>query len=959
LKPAACSKAAFVVVASLIVRTALSTEHSCPAPQAYSATNISIPAQPLNRALQALSAQTGLDILFESSTVAGLQGAAVQGRMKPGDALCLLLDDLGLVYSINADRTIVVSKRTATLGRVAGGPARDSSAHVARDSSDSEPAAQVIVTGTRRSDRSVADSLVPIAVISGESLAATGVADTAQSLSALVPSFNYPQPSLAEGTDIVRPATLRGLGPDEMLVLVNGKRRHASALLNINTTVGRGSAAVDMSMLPSVAIDRIEILRDGASALYGSDAIAGVVNVILKQQREGGDVSVTYGQTYTTIHGVPRAIGIQTGPDGEPPITPDGVYALQYAGDRQAHDGQTVTLSGNFGLPLGANGFLDIAVQGRDQSPTNRAGYDPREQYTPTEDGLADPREFTINRLSQRFGEPRLEDVNGVVNAGLPLAEGAAEWYAFGTYGVRYGLTQGFFRTAADHATVASIYPDGFLPQLKIDVDDKALVTGVRGFWRQWSYDLSINYGRDVIDFRSENTEDPSLDGSSPTSFYDGGLRYQEDLVNLDLQRDIRFPALDKPLSVSWGLEYGAERFVIQPGYSEPPLQVRGGKNPGAIVPTLPEFRSQNEARHSLSAYADLEQDIGSRWTLAAAGRAEQYSDFGSTLNYKIATRIRLTKALALRSAISTGFRAPSLQQQFFSNNSSTEMDGGFADVGTFAVTDPLARALGARDLKPERSTNLGAGFVYDGIRGLDVAVDWFRIAIRGRIALADNLGLDGTPYQNAAVETLFKAMAYAHVQAARFFVNGADTLTQGADIVASYSVPAQWLGHVRLSVAYSCTRTRITRVIDGLDTEAGIAGLVPFGPLDRELLVGSQPRSKLNLTAEWSWNGFGATLRTNRYGAVFSPEPDPLDDLLIEPAWVTDLELRYSPGRWQLALGANNLFDKYPTSEPTGPRPASLGGNYAVTNYIVPFSESSPFGFSGRYLYGRVDYRF
>ena len=302
------SKVAFAVAASLGTPVAVAVGHDCPTGDPVPATHISIPAQPLNGALQALAAQTGLDILFEPATVAGLKAGAVRGEMRPSDALCLLLGDRGLMYFINPDHTIIISKRAT----------RQQTVPVDATAIDSEPISNVIVTGTRRADRSVDSSLVPIAVVEGDKLSETGSTDTAQTLAQLLPGLNYPQPALTDGTDLVRPATLRGLQPDEMLVLVDGKRRHTSALLNINTTVGRGTAGVDMSMLPAAAIERVEVLSDDAAAQYGSDAIAGVVNVLLKKQREGADVNVMYGQTYTNMQGVPEAVGVLTQPDGQP-----------------------------------------------------------------------------------------------------------------------------------------------------------------------------------------------------------------------------------------------------------------------------------------------------------------------------------------------------------------------------------------------------------------------------------------------------------------------------------------------------------------------------------------------------------------------------------------------------------------------------------------------------------------
>lgn len=962
MRRAVHSKVAFAFAASLGTPV-VAIGHDCLLGGPAAPTHISIPAQPLNGALQALAAQTGLDILFEPAAVAGLNATAVRGEMRPGDALCLLLGDRGLAYSINPDHKIIISRRAIAA------PVNDASVEM-------EPVSDVIVTGTRRINQPMESSLVPIAVFSAESLSETGSADVAASLSQLLPSFNYPQPALTDGTDIVKPATLRGLQPDEMLVLVDGKRRHTSALLNINTTVGRGSAGVDMSLLPAAAIDRIEVLSDAAAAQYGSDAIAGVVNILLKKQRAGAEINVAYGQSYTDIHGVPEAVGVRTQADGQPLVVPSGsqtpVYALDYDGDRQAHDGQTVVLSGNIGLPLGPEGFLDVAAQGRDQSPTNRAGYNPQRQYPPGDGGTVDPRELTFNRLGQRFGEPRIEDATLVVNAGIPLGDSGAEWYGFGSYGSRYGLTNGFYRSASDPSTLTAVYPDGFLPLIKADIDDESLVTGVRGEFGRWNYDLSVNFGRDVMNFETENSDNPDPPYTDATRFQDGGLRYQEYLFNIDLQREFALAPFSRPLSAAWGLEYRAERFAIVAGepasYVDIPAVLWGVNNPPPTINSqqaFPGFEQRNvvnQSRHSSSAYVELEQDLSSSWTVAVAGRAERYSDFGSTVNFKVASRVSVLPGLALRGSMSTGFKAPSLQQQYFSTTSTNDVAGNLVNVGTFPAGDAVAQALGATRLKPEKSRNFGAGVVFDRIDGLDIAVDWYRIAIHDRIVLTDNFGVDGSGNPIDAVQNILDAAGDVGLQAARFFTNGVDTLTQGADIVTSYRVPWQRIGDIRLTASFNDNQTRITRYLDGVtDFGAGspLAGMTLFGRAESELMTRGQPRSKLNLGGEWSRGQLSATVRTNRYGSVLSPGADQRDDLSIQPAWVTDVELRYTRAAWRVALGAQNIFDQYPTAEPTGARPRSLGGYYNINNYFIPFSVLSPFGFSGRFLYGRMSYRF
>ena len=940
-------KVAFALAASLGICIAKAGERDCPSWKGLVAADISIPAQPLSQALQALAAQTGVDILFEPATVAGLRSVPVRGRMNPGEALCLLLEDPGLVYSINSERTAIISKRE-------------------RRASNVDDVPQVMVTGTRRSDRAIVDSPVPISGIRGESLSQFGSTNTNAALAALVPSFSFPRPSLTDATDIIRPATLRGLGPDQMLVLVNGKRRHVSALLNINSSVGRGTAAVDLGRLPIAAIDRIEVLRDGAAAQYGSDAIAGVVNVLLKERREGAEVSVTYGQRDTRVDGVQQAAGVVTQPNGQPVVLPDGVYDLRDGGDRKAHDGKSLTLAGNFGLALGPGGFLDIAVQGVDQHSTNRAGYDPRAQFLPSAPGMADSRELSFDRLTHRFGEPKLRSADVTLNAGVPFANGEAEWYTFGTFGAEEGHTQGFYRMASDRRTVTSLFPNGFLAQLDVDVEDNSLATGLRGVWQKWNYDASVHYGRNAIDFTTEHSNNASLGSASPTEFDSGGLRYRESLAHFGAQRDFDIAAFDAPSSVAWGLEHRAERFAIRAGepasYEQGPVVLPDGRPAAAGAQVFPGFRPDNATDHmrrSTSAYLDVEQDLSARWTLALAGRAEDYSDFGSTVNYKLASRFRLTESLAVRGAIATGFRAPSLHQQFFSATSTNDVGGRLADVGTFAVTNGVARALGARDLQPERSTNLGAGVTFSTAEGFGFSADLYRIEIRDRIVLTENLGTSGTSEQNAAVQGVLAAAGYESLGGARFFINGMDTRTQGLDLDARYRLSFAQVGSVQLSAGYNHTKTEITRLINDLHPLAQIPGLVLFGRLESERIERGQPRSKLYVSAEWQRSNLAATLRANRYGEVFAPAANWRDDYVIEPAWVADLELRYASSGIELALGSENLFDRYPTRAPTGARPAQLGGNYNVNNYILPFSGFSAFGFAGRYVYGRVTRRF
>ncbi|MFN3591290.1 MAG: TonB-dependent receptor plug domain-containing protein, partial [Thermaurantiacus sp.] len=422
---------------------------------------------------------------------------------------------------------------------------------------------QIIVTGTRRVDRTVADSPVPIDVVSAQQLQQTGLTETARALRDLVPSFNFPQPSITDGTDTIRPATLRGLGPDQTLVLVNGKRRHVSALLNINGSVGRGTSAADINLIPSSAIARIEVLRDGAAAQYGSDAIAGVINFQLNDAREGGRFSVTYGGHNTRIAGVNEVTGINATAGQTPVLTPDGVLQVVDSGRKlKVTDGEVLTISGNIGLPVGPEGFLNVTAEYRDREPTNRTGYDRRRVYSQT--GPLDPRELTIDRRYHRYGDAKTEDLNIVANFGIPLDD-RVELYAFATYGQRDGESGGFYRRAADNRNVVAIYPDGFLPLITTDSEDFALAGGLDGDFGGWRWDLSMSYGQNKVDFFIINTLNASLGAASPTEFDAGGLTYSQLMANLDISRDITLGGLDR-MTFSFGAEWRRETYQLRAG---------------------------------------------------------------------------------------------------------------------------------------------------------------------------------------------------------------------------------------------------------------------------------------------------------------------------------------------------------------------------------------------------------
>ncbi|GAK34411.1 colicin I receptor [alpha proteobacterium Q-1] len=805
---------------------------------------------------------------------------------------------------------------------------------------------QIVVTGTRRLDRTIADSAVPIDVLTAADLNRQGFTETNQILANLLPSFNFPLPSITDGTDTTRPATLRGLGPDHTLVLVNGKRRHTSALLNVNGSVGRGSSAVDLNMIPASAIERIEVLRDGAAAQYGSDAIAGVINVVLKTAPEGGSLSATYGQHVTTISGVPEFSGVATGPDGRPLLDSRGNVQLIPTGkDRSVNDGETLTIQGNIGLPIGERGFFNVSGEFRDRNPTNRQGFDPRVQFS-----VDDPREITANRLNHRFGNADVQDISVFYNMGYNITD-EIEFYSFASLGDREGESAAFFRRPNDSRNTPEVQPNGFLPFIVTDVQDQSAAAGVRGSLGEWQFDTSFVYGEDEFNFGVENSLNTSLGPLSQTEFDAGGLRFRHYVANADVQRMLDVGFLDNPVSVAFGAEYRDERYQVKAGETASFIQ---GPFPGAAgSQVFPGFQPSNEVtgdRNSWAVYADFDADITENWNIAIAGRFEDFSDFGSTLNGKLATRYQVIDGLALRGAVSSGFRAPSLSQQFFTSTATNFIDGVPNEVGTFPVGSDVAVALGATPLDAEESLNLSAGFVIDPLPGLNIAVDFYRIKIDDRIVLTENL-------PSNVVVPLLEGIGITGVQRARFFINGIDTRTTGVDVVATYSYETDDFGLFRFTGGFNYNETDVTELLaaPGPLAQANLTGEDLFGRLEQLRFEKGQPKTKTNLAVNWLLDELGATLRFTRFGETLDPGSTEVTDEIIDSAWITDIELRYDFKEWlQLAAGANNLFDKMPDVSPFGPRPDG-NGNFSIFNEILPFSSFSPFGFNGRFIYARA----
>jgi iron complex outermembrane receptor protein len=792
----------------------------------------------------------------------------------------------------------------------------------------------IIVTGTRVADRSATETAVPVDIVSAADLANVGVVELNQALSTALPSFNFPRPGLADGTDTIRPATLRGLSPDQTLVLLNSKRRHASSLVNVNGTVGRGASAVDLNTIPTAAVGSIEVLRDGASAQYGSDAIAGVINVRLREKAEGGDVTLNYGVRESSYE-TPRG----TLPAGATWSAPERI-------ERNVSDGDTITVSGWKGFALGDAGFVTVAAEYKDQDRTERGGYDFRQQY-PLVNGTFDQREQSIERFNAWYGEPELEQLSLFANAGYDLANGA-HVYGWAGYQNRDARSAGFFRRALDARNVIEIYPDGFLPIIAPEVTDYSAAAGIEWDWGDWEMDASLVYGLNEMEFTIENTLNRSLGPTSPTSFDAGGFDYDQLVFNFSGVRQLELGWLASPLNVAAGIEARLESYSISAG--EPDSYRNGGvlldgQPTASGAQVFPGFRPENEVdedRTAVGAYVDLEANITERLLGSVALRAEDYSDFGSNLSGKLAGRFDFTESFALRGSLQNGFRAPSLQQQYFATTSTNFINGVPFDITTFPAADPVAVALGAKPLDAEESVNLSLGAVMR-LANVTITVDAYRIDIDDRIVLSENL-------TQANVRQYLESQGFIGVGGGRFFINGVDTETEGVDVVVSWPWETDGAGKFDFTLVANWNSTDVTKVPQ---TEE-LAALDPPPPLFARVnvltLEEGTPQNKYAAVVNWTGERFGATARATRYGSVLDPGTTAALDVDVSSTMLVDLEGRFDvTERIKVALGAENVFDEYPSPFPIS---RNTTGN-------TPYSNYSPFGRSGRFIYGRVSIGF
>ncbi|HEX7843432.1 MAG TPA: TonB-dependent receptor [Kofleriaceae bacterium] len=807
---------------------------------------------------------------------------------------------------------------------------------------------EVVVVVGSRTPRTNVETTAPVDVVTAEEISHVGKTQTGRILSTLAPSYISTPQTIADGTDHVDPAALRGLGPDQVLVLVNGKRRHKSALLNVNGTYGRGTVGTDLNAIPVDSIKRIEILRDGAASQYGSDAIAGVINIVTKDYTDLLDV--------TTM-----------------------------AGGTASNDGGQIRTGANYGFKIGKKGFLNITGDFLKKNPTNRAGTYTGNVFTTA---AADPMQVMDNALiaqkgltrddfKMRIGEAGSQDAQGSYNLEIPIDD-TSTFYSFGDVGHRNGDAAGFFRYPNQTTSnVAALYPNGFLPEIHSNINDLEVTVGVKRKG-DWNVDASITHGQNSFQFNVENSVNASLGTLSPTSFNSGTLMGQQTLADLDLLRKIDTGGALKSLAFVIGTEVRTENYQITPGDdaswqfgpgNDPTKAVKtstgGNTVPGAQV--FPGFQPSNavdRTRNNIGVYTGLESEIIKGLDVDVGGRYENYSDFGNSFTGKGAVRVPLGKMIALRGAVSTGFRAPSLQQLWFSNTSSlfiTDQVTGMVtqnQVLTSNNASPItSNGFGIPKLKQETSQNASGGLTFRPFENLSVTADGYFVRLKNRITLTNQFQSNSTP---AGVVVKNLLAPFPGVTAAQFFANAVDTDTMGADIVGDYAVDTG-SGTLVFGTALNLTKTEVKSVHapTGLSKAFSDAGVTSdafanlfFDRLARNRLEDSVPHVKGNASVRYNFRQLSALVRADYYGQARYRPVNTLDSQTFHAKTLFDADLGYQITKtMQVTVGADNIFNTFPDKNITA-------NNMSLGRFIYNRNVTQ-FGLNGGFYYGKLELTF
>ncbi len=801
---------------------------------------------------------------------------------------------------------------------------------LAQDSAQQDEVVEEIITlGTRTKGRTALETTAPVDVFNAEALAKAPSADLNDALRTLVPSFSVNRQPVNDGGTFVRPAKLRGLPADKTLVLVNGKRRHRSALVTLANEGVRGSQAPDLATIPVAAVQTIEVLRDGAGAQYGSDAIAGVLNFRLKDASEGGSLRVRSGSTF------------------------EG-------------DGDSIIVSGNIGLPLGDNGFISLTGEFTESDSTSRG-----EQTSAAVAFAADPANAAFaaaadfSRPLQEYGAPNSDAIRFFVNAGVDVSD-SMSWYGFaslsdsggdgdfyyrspgGAGGVGNSLFTDISDGAGGIANFSNVFPAGFTPRFFGELQDLGLTTGLRGETGKLGWDVSGQYGSSEIEYSINNTVNPSLGESSPTSFNVGSLEQTEFALNADFSYAVPVASFDSgELNVAFGAEYRDEEYSIGAGelasYQVGPFQAPVGSNG---FPGYSPDQAVTTSRSSYAVYLDLEADVTDRLLLNGAIRFEDFDDFGSSFNGKIAARFSATDNLNLRASFGTGFHAPSPGQQGTLNVRTTVESGVAASAGLYPASTAVAQFYGAVALEPEDATNYAAGFAWTPLDNLTLTIDYYRIELDDRIGLSSSFAVSDADRLTLASLGVVNA---ATLGAVSYFTNDFDTETTGIDAVATYDTDNA-LGSLQLQASFNWGETKVTSrnnrqnangdPIDTVNDEQvfDIRNIIP----ETRLIIGAQQF----IGDKWS-----VFVRASRWGdwanACCGNGPSIQE---YDAQWLLDLDVSYQiTDNLAINVGANNLFDEFPDRDTV-----EFGG---FTGQV--YDLEAPFGFDGGSYYLQLGYDF
>jgi iron complex outermembrane recepter protein len=769
---------------------------------------------------------------------------------------------------------------------------------------------EIAVTGSRVKGRVAMDSAVPVDVFNAEALKQVSFTDTNDALRTLIPSYNVNRYDNNDGATHIRPATMRGLSPDHTLVLINGKRRHRSALVVLDGKPSTaGAQPVDLSKIPMSAIKRVEVLRDGAAAQYGSDAIAGVMHFILKDDAEGGSVKIQGGQFF------------------------EG-------------DGEDFNMEANIGLPLTQNGFLNLTASYTDSSGTSRGIQRADAQ------ALIDAGVQNVPTPAMTWGNPEVESFGSFWNAGIDISEGT-QFYFFGNYSEADSWNRFYFRNpesssaykeseydeSPDHPGLFDLtqrWSGGFTPDFNAQLKDFSNVIGFKhladnGLWM----DLGLRYAQNKIEYYVENTVNPSMGNASPTSFYSGSLKQEESAFTADFSYAVENDLLSSDLNLAAGLEYREETYIIGLGDTaswqagpllDLPIGASGFPGNGPIS-------AGENSRDNISLYLDAEADVTQNLLIGAAVRYEDYSDFGSTVTGKFSARYDFTDQFALRGAISTGFRAPTVGQIYTTNTTAGIADDGvtLVDRGTFPSIDPSAVYFGGKALEPEESTNFSLGAVFS-LENIDLTVDFYHIEVTDRISLSDNFVVTEEDRVKLAEFGVANAATLGTV---RYFSNVFDTTTQGVDIVANYDI--EWDA--------SATNLVLSYNHNDLEVTGGQEKLSDFKILGLEE---QDPKSRMMLTVTHNTDNFSYMVRGTRYGSWTDPSSTVANIRYRDSAILMDAEVTYHYNEAvDISLGGRNILDEFPESD-------DLGRQYGRL-----YVRNSPFGYNGGFYYLNARYHF